>query len=133
MLKHKFVRYLIVGGFAFLIELGSLYGLHQGLGISAVKSVAISFWIGFITAFLLQKLVTFSNTDRSIKDVSRQIAGYVLLVAWNYGFTLLLVKMLVPHFSVYLVRASVMLLITSWNFIIYLSIFKNKQSGKDQN
>ena len=123
-ISDKLKRYLIVGASAYLIEMLSLYGLRSGVGLSPLKAIAISFWVGFTVAFILQKLVTFQNYDKRAKVVANQLVRYGLLVAWNYGFTLLVVRLFSHFVSVFIIRTVVILIITSWNFIIYKSLFK---------
>lgn len=117
-------RYIIVGSTAYLFEMATLYGLRIGLGFSPLKSVAISFWVGFIVAFLLQKIVTFKNHEKHARAIAKQLAGYSLLVGWNYGFTLVSVRLLSGTLSVFVIRTLVIMIITSWNFVLYRILFK---------
>jgi putative flippase GtrA len=119
MLKNRLVRYLIVGVSAYLMEMAVLFGLHDGLGLSPVASVAISFWFGLVVAFVLQKFVTFQNRDKKVKVVSFQLTLYGCLVAVNYLITLLAVKHLSPKYSVFAIRTGVIALGTIWNYVIY--------------
>ena len=130
--KATLRRYLIIGILAYLVEMASLFLLHKGAGLSPVSAVAISFWIGFVVAFIQQKLITFRNYDRRAHMLAKQLAGYSLLVAWNYGFTLLMVKFLSPRLSVFVIRTGVILVVTFWNFLTYQILFKQAEtdSGK---
>lgn len=122
-MKTNLKRYLVVGAVAYLVEMFSLFGLHHGLSFSPIKAVAVSFWVGFIVAFTLQKLVAFQNYDKRARAVAGQLAYYSLLVAWNYMFTLAMVKLFNHLASVFIIRTMVILIITSWNFIIYSALF----------
>jgi len=124
MPKNTLVRYLVVGGVAYLIEMGFLYFLKYGAHASSLESVAISFWIGLVAAFVMQKFITFQNYESKTKEVAKQLLGYGILVAWNYGFTLLAVHIFEKSFSVFVIRTAAILIITSWNFIIYKALFK---------
>ena len=124
MPKSRLLRYLVVGGTAYLIEMVSLYVLHNNFGFSSLAAVAISFWIGFIVAFFLQKFVAFQNHDKRPHVIASQLVGYAALVAWNYGFTLLAVKYFASHGSVFLIRTVVILIVTLWNYSIYKVLFK---------
>ena len=119
------IRYLIVGGIAFLIEMGALFVLHNVLKLSPVTSVAISFWVGFAVAFILQKMVTFKNYQKSAKALAKQLVFYSILVAWNYIFSLAVVALLSPRFSVFTIRTCTILIVICWNFLIYKFIFKH--------
>lgn len=123
LLEKKLVRYIIAGGSAYVFEMGSLYIAHAVLGLSPVTSVAISFWVGFITAFVLQKIFTFKNYEKHLRAISKQLVGYGLLVAWNYIFTLFCVSYFQKFVSVYIIRTLTIAIIVSWNYIIYKQLF----------
>ena len=59
-------RYLLVGGLAYIFEIFSIFIL-KSIGLSSVEAVAISFWIGLVAAFILQKYIAFQNFDKDIK------------------------------------------------------------------
>ncbi len=127
MLKkyRQFITYLVVGGTSFLIEMASLFIFKQFFHFSDVLSVAISFWIGFAAAFILQKLITFKNHDKAAKVVGKQLVIYGLLAAWNYFFSLGLVAFFSGTESVFVVRTAAIAIITLWNYGIYRTfIFK---------
>jgi putative flippase GtrA len=114
----------MVGGTAYLIEMATLLVLKDGFKYSSIKSVAISFWVGLVIAFLLQKLVTFKNHDKRLHVLAKQIITYACLVLFNYVVTLLAVKLLTPKLSVFLVRTLVIILGTIWNYYFYNLLFK---------
>lgn len=124
MPKSLIKRYLIVGGTAYLIEMASLFIFRHVIGFGPLKSVAISFWIGFIVAFVLQKLVTFQSYGKKIKVLAPQLIVYSILVAFNYALTLLAVKLFSRNFSVFIIRTVVIILITTINFTVYKVIFR---------
>ena len=125
LIGNQITRYIFIGGFSYLVEMGCLFGLHDGLKLNATLSVAISFWVGFIVAYVLQKFITFKNTDRSRQAVTNQLLGYSLLVGWNYLFTLIVVGLLDQFVSVFILRTLVVLVTTVWNYVIYKKLFKN--------
>lgn len=126
-INKNLIRYLVVGGTAYVIEISTLAILKYGVNLSAVRSVAISFWVGLISAFLLQKAVTFKNYERTHKALARQVFLYGLLVAWNYLFTLFIVKLFASSVSVIIVRTVIIALVTCWNFPLYKKIFRTEQ------
>jgi len=125
--QHQIIRYLFVGGFSFVIEIAILYVLNNVLHLSATVSVAISFWVGFIVAYLLQKIVTFQNKEKTKRAIAKQLVGYTLLVLWNYGFTLLVVHLFQERLPVELLRTIVIAITTVWNYGLYKALFKVKQ------
>lgn len=122
--QHQIIRYLFVGGFSFIIEITLLYILNHTLHISAAISVTISFWVGFIVAYVLQKLVAFQNKEKSRRAITKQIIGYSLLVLWNYGFTILVVELFHSSVSVVVLRTIVIAITTLWNYVLYKKLFK---------
>ena len=120
----KFPIYLLVGTTSYLIEMGSLYFFNTIFGLSSVMAVAISFWIGFVVAFVLQKWFTFKSHNKKPRVISSQLIAYSILAIWNYGFTLLAVAMFSQTTSVFVIRTITIAIITLWNFAIYNIIFK---------
>lgn len=116
---NKIVRYLFVGIIAYLTEITTLYILNHKIGLSSVNSVAISFWVGFFVAFILQKLITFTNHDKRGKTIANQLLKYSILVIFNYVFTLFIVSLLTDKLNVIVTRTLTIAIITCWNFIIY--------------
>ncbi len=134
--KSRLAKYIVVGATAYAAEMSSLYGLIHAGHLSPLRAVAVSFWVGFVIAFVLQKLVTFQNYEKHSAAIGKQIILYSLLVAWNYGFTILSVKALSGHGSVFVIRTFVILVVTGWNYLLYQSIFKDRSQinhGKTKN
>jgi putative flippase GtrA len=124
LFEHTAIRYLFVGGSAYIIEMIALYTLRYSLNFSPLISVAISFWVGFFIAFVLQKTITFQNYERSVKTVTKQLFGYSMLVAFNYGITLLVVSVLHEKLNVLILRTATIATITLWNYYIYGKLFR---------
>jgi len=134
MLKNRLIRYLVVGVSAYALEMAVLFGLHDGIGLSPVESVAISFWFGLVIAFVLQKFVAFENHEKKVRAVSYQLSLYACLVAVNYLITLMAVKHFSPRHSVFVIRTAVIALGTIWNYVIYNRfLFKIKPVELDDN
>ncbi len=124
LFEHTAFRYLFVGGSAYVIEMIALYTLRYSLNLSPLTSVAISFWVGFIIAFVLQKTITFQNYERNAKTITKQLLGYSMLVAFNYGFTLIVVAVLHEKLNVLVIRTATIATITLWNFYVYSKLFR---------
>jgi len=133
MLKNRIVRYFVVGVSAYALEMAVLFGLHNGIGLSPVESVAISFWFGLVIAFALQKFITFENHERGIHILGTQIVIYACLVTFNYLVTLLAVKHFSKNYSVFEIRTAVIALGTVWNYVVYRNwLFKAKPLELDK-
>lgn len=124
LISKAWFRYLAVGSTAYILEMATLFGLKNIFHLSPVRAVAVSFWVALIIAFVLQKLITFKNSEIEIGAIGRQLTGYGLLVAWNYIFTLVTVHFLVAWVVVYIARTVTIMIIMCWNYLFYKQIFK---------
>ncbi len=124
--KHKLLfRYLIAGVISYAIEITFLLFLKKIIGLSGEVSTAISFWIGLIAAFLIQKMFAFKNQNKDTKEVGRQAVIYAGLVLFNYIFTILVVT-IAPENMLLVARTTALVVTTLWNFVFYKKfIFKN--------
>jgi putative flippase GtrA len=121
-------RYLFVGGSVYVLELAVIYSAIY-LHASQLVAVGISFWIGLLASFGLQKFFTFKDKRVERKVVGSQFAAMCTLVLFNFGFTLLLAKLLSPYLPAFVIRTLALGITTLWNFYIYQShIFSRKDS-----
>jgi putative flippase GtrA len=118
-------RYVVAGILSFSIELGALFFLKKVCGLSNGASTAIAFWIGFLVAFYLQKVLTFKDFEKSKKALSRQLFFYGGLVIFNYLFTIAVV-VLAPEDRLVVARTVALVITTLWNFILYKKIIFKK-------
>jgi putative flippase GtrA len=124
LLQRPSHRYVLIGGIVYALELVVIV-LAQWLGASALVAVGLSFWIGLVVSFGLQKLVTFGDKRLHHRILIPQIAAFSLLVAWNFGFTLLLTQLLSPKLPAVITRTCALGITTMWNFYLYKTrIFK---------
>lgn len=123
--EHSFVRYVIVGGLSYVIELSLLLSLVYAASLSAPVGVAISFWVGLIVSFILQRIIAFRDKRSGRKLLAGQIVAYGALVAVNYAFTIGFVYIAEPLVGVVVSRTVALVITTLWNFLIYRNlIFK---------
>lgn len=122
---NSIVKYILVGGSTYALELLVIY-LLKLLGLNDVIAVGIAFWFGLAASFVLQKVIAFSNKDKSARTVTRQAVMYGVLVAVNYAFTLGVVALFSEEFGVFLTRTIALVITTFWNFFLYRNlIFKS--------
>src|ERR1700685_3036358 len=86
-------RYLVIGVGVYAFELLAIV-IAQALGASSIVAVGISFWIGLIISFSLQKTIAFRDNRLHHRVLIPQIVAFSGLVLFNFGFTLLLTKLL---------------------------------------
>jgi putative flippase GtrA len=125
MLQRPGYRYLTIGGSVYLFELLVIV-VAQALGASAVWAVAISFCLGTLVSFFLQKFVTFSDKRMHHHILIPQLIATTLLIVWNLGFSVLVTKLLQHHLPAVATRTLALGITTIWNFYLYKTrIFKN--------
>jgi len=126
MLKLPGIRYLIVGGSIYGLELIVIV-LALYWGASNALAVGFSFWIGVAVSFLLQKLFTFGDKRMRHKILLPQIIAVSLLVLFNFGFTLAVTGLLQDYVPAVVTRTIALGLTTIWNFYLYKTrIFKSE-------
>jgi putative flippase GtrA len=117
-------RYLIIGGSVYLFELVVIF-VAQYLGANALVAVGLSFWLGLIVSFVLQKIVTFGDRRLHHKVLVPQIIAFSTLVLFNFCFTLLITDILIGLLPAVVTRTLALGLTTIWNFYLYKTrIFK---------
>jgi len=123
-LRQHGSRYLMVGVSVYALELLVIV-VAQYLGASAVLAVGLSFWIGLIISFVLQKVVTFGDKRTKHQVLVPQLAAFSLLVLFNFGFTILVTKLLISLMPAVITRTLALGMTTVWNFYLYKTrIFK---------
>ena len=123
-LKRPGYRYLIIGGSVYIFELLVIV-IAQQAGASPVWAVGISFSLGTLVSFFLQKLVTFGDKRMHHKILLPQLIATCFLVLFNLSFSLLLTKLLQNHIPAVVSRTLALGVTTIWNFYLYKTrIFK---------
>src|SRR5262249_50239918 len=118
LLQRPGYRYLIIGGSVYVFELIVIVAAQQ-LGASAPWAVAISFCLGTLVSFWLQKLVTFGDKRLYHRVVIPQLIAVAALVLWNLGFSVALTKLLEDRLPAVVSRTIALGLTTIWNFYLY--------------
>jgi len=125
--RHTFVRYVIVGGISYVIELSSLLAIYHFAHTSRELATAVAYWIGLLLAFVLQKLVAFQDYRKEVRVLTKQGLVYGVLTLWNYGFSILVVGLFPSKYLIFS-RTLAQLILSAWNFLIYKHIiFKNSK------
>jgi putative flippase GtrA len=118
-------RYVVIGGSVYVFEILMIVVL-QHLGASAVVAVGISFWLGLMVSFVLQKLITFSDRRMHRQVLLPQVIAFSALVLFNFGFTLVLTKLFEHVLPAVVTRTLAVGMTTIWNFYLYKTrIFKS--------
>jgi putative flippase GtrA len=89
--RHSAVRYVMVGGFSFVVDAGALFVLHGVLGMWLPVATALAFTAAFFVNFGLNHTWAFT---RASAVVGRRFTRYIALVVANLGVTVLLMQAL---------------------------------------
>lgn len=119
-------RYLVAGGFAFLSDYGTFLMLHYVVGLSSPQSGVMSFCIGLIISFILQRFWVFRGDSSQL--VKREVIGYGVLAVINF-FVTAYGLILLDHFGIpaFIAKLMIVGMITIWNYLLYKNvIFKVK-------
>ncbi|HKR82344.1 MAG TPA: GtrA family protein [Candidatus Saccharimonadales bacterium] len=126
--KSSFGKYLVVGGSVYVLELVVIV-LAQRWGATAVEAVSVSFIVGLLVSFVLQKLVTFGDKRVHHRVLVPQFIAVTLLVIFNFGFTVLVTKLFAHVLPAVVARTLALGATTIWNFYLYRTrIFKTDES-----
>jgi putative flippase GtrA len=127
LLQRPGVRYLITGVSVYLFELAVIFAA-QAAGASSIVAVGLSFWSGLVLSFIIQKFFTFSDKRTHHKVLIPQVVAVTLLVLFNFGFTLLVTKLLQDRLPPTVTRTLALGITTMWNFYLYKTrIFKKSE------
>ena len=118
MNKRYLQRYIIIGVSVYAIELICIF-VAQALGAKPVIAVGISFWVGLVISFVLQKLVTFGDKRIHRAVLLPQVAAFSLLVLFNFGFTIEATRLLEAYLPAVVIRTVALGVTTIWNFFLY--------------
>lgn len=125
ILKKPGVRYVLVGGSAYVLELFVII-LARNSGASNIWAVALSFCIGLMYSFILQKFITFSDRRTQHKVLLSQLLTVSALVVFNFMFTIIVTALLQHIFPAIITRTIAIGITTIWNFYLYKAhIFTN--------
>ncbi|WP_246857242.1 GtrA family protein [Pseudarthrobacter sp. NIBRBAC000502770] len=114
--RHPVVRFLLVGGVSFALDLGLLAILHEIFDVPLWIATPIAFIVSLVFNFLLQRLFTFrANNSGSISALK-----YILLVIVN----ILVSDLIVTGFDAvgwtYVIgKTAATILTTAWNYFLY--------------
>jgi len=126
LMQIQLFRYFIAGGLATIVDWGSFYLLAISAGINYQVALIISFILGSITNYILNKFFTFQCKSKKIAgqlSMHLTISGVSLLI--NMG----LMYILVSTFSIGKMpsRVAITLIMLVVNFFMHKHLTFNKK------
>ncbi len=118
LLSRPFVRYLLVGGSAYILELLVIV-IARIEGASNIVAVALSFWVGLVYSFILQKFFSFGDKRTHRKVLLPQMLMAAALVIFNFTFTIVITDLLQHVLPAIITRTVAIAATTIWNFRLY--------------
>lgn len=133
LLSLHLTKYLVAGCAAFAAEYLSFYVMISSFGVALYVANTLSFCIGLMTSFLLNRLWTFGGKQYS-KGASHQLSFYIILATANLMLTNLLVAIFTnAGINPKIGKLIAMIVTSSWNFILFkYIIFRHKKQPNDQ-
>ena len=112
----QLLRYVFVGGIAFLSDAGTLFLLEKA-GLHYLVAAALSFLVGLTVNFFLTKRFVFSQDARSVGRMGEFVA-YGLIGLAGLGLTELIMYLMTGVFGVYFMLSKVVsaAIVLIWNF-----------------
>ena len=131
-MRKEFFRYAFVGSSAFTVEFLSFCLLYYVIHFAATPANAISFLVGLMTSFLLNRVWTFAHERGYRKHMSHQLVLYGLVATVNLLLTVLLLKIFQHSgFDIRISKLATMILTSGWNYLIFkLVIFKHNRANR---
>lgn len=121
-------RYTFVGGFAFLIDFGSLYALTEFAGLHYLLSAAVAFILGLSTNYSLSVAWVFPRRRLRSRWIEFAVFGAIGLV--GLGFNELIMWLLTDkaRFHYLLSKIASTIVVYLWNFFARKYALFNKES-----
>ncbi len=115
--RREFIKYALVGGSGFVLDMGTLILFKEYFGVSAVIAVIINQALILTYNFSLNKWWSFRNKEMPHK----QLVRYIMLALFNYGFSVLAMYIFHDHYGYDYrwVRVGSVMAMVLWNFFLY--------------
>lgn len=111
-------RYTIVGGFAFLIDFGTLFLLTSGIGVHYLLSAALAFCLGLATNYALSVVWVFH--ERRLESRSREFTVFGIIGIAGLGINELSLWVLTGLAGLHYLGSKLLstVVVYLWNFFV---------------
>jgi putative flippase GtrA len=118
---HHAIRYLFVGGTTFILDLSLLILLHGYIHMNLAIATTIAYWVAVVYNFTLNRSWTFSAAEDN--SLRKHLPPYVLLLGFNYLFTVLFVGFFSRYIHYELAKVIAVPIQMVWTYPLYKKIF----------
>ncbi len=129
--KIQFFRYVIVGGFSFVVDYGLLFVLTEYAGFHYIVSATLSFIAGLVVNYLLSTRWIFRNSKLSSTTVEFIIYGAIGVVGLVLNNILLYLFTDVLHIHYMISKLITAALVMGCNFVGRRVILFNNDNGNE--
>jgi putative flippase GtrA len=99
LLRNRFIRFLLAGGFAALLNFGSRFFYNVFVDFST--AVVLAFMTGLITAYFLNKLYVFTSSGNTVaQEMGWFVFINLLALAQTWGLSVYLEQLLPEYIPV---------------------------------
>ncbi len=122
-IKLQFFRYLFVGGFAAIVNIGSLFIFKEWLNIHYLIANVIGFIFGLITNYILSKWLVFSKENNL--NLVLEFITYAIIGVLGLGFDTLFMWLFTSILGLYYMLSKIIStgLVFIWNFFARKAIY----------
>lgn len=122
-LKIQFFRYLFVGGFAAVVNIGSLYIFKEFMNLYYLLANVLGFVLGLITNYLLSKWLVFAKENKMNGAVEFTI--YAIIGVVGLGLDTLFMWVFTEKAHVYYMLSKIIstALVFIWNFFARKALY----------
>lgn len=114
---HHFIRYCLVGGTTFVMDLGILIVLHGKAHVDLSLATSTAYWVSNFYSFILSRYWTFSIYEK--QGMSRHIILYSLLLVFNYFFTVIFINEASHHIHYWIAKILSVAILVTWSYPLY--------------
>lgn len=123
------IKYLLIGGLAFAVDYLVLLGGYYALSLPLWVATTLGYLGGLCASFFINRAWVFGERGKQRK-MTRQLAEYVLLLTFNYLFTVLAIR--ISHgrgISPALSKIVITAMIAGWNYVIFNKVIFAHDNG----
>ena len=113
---HQFLRYLVAGGTATVVDMSVLFVLYQFLHLNYLIAAAIGYACGIMTNFTINVLFVFESTGRIKKEFVIFVSVGAVGLLWTELILWSLAEKLA--FPVMLAKVVAIIFVLFWNFFM---------------
>jgi len=122
----QLIRYTFVGGFAFIVDFGTLFLLTEYLNLHYLVSAAIAFILGLVTNYFLS--IGWVFTRHTVSDKRIEFIVFALIGLAGLGLNELFLWLFTDLAGMYYLISKILtaVLVYLWNFFVRKLILFNK-------